>query len=246
VRARTTLNRSAILLWRAPYAIRNVRIAASSPQLQVLRDAGAPMDPETGQMPQNATIWVVHFPVQAPAGAITRRERTAVQQCKYWLQNKLHWTEHNPSVTITYQAEDVPALMEWLWAHRHQIGGMTFLPVSEARYAQPPYLEITRAEYTQRVAVFPVIDFSASIGMRPTIRQRRRGSRRARVGCASLTHSAAICLTAIGSWAANERASEYVVTTAQRHPSSVCALARQSGQHQHWQRASGRRGGIRC
>jgi len=145
----------------APYYIRNVRIAASSPLLQVLRDAGAPMDPETGQTPEHAATWVVHFPVQAPEGAITRRERTAVQQCDYWLQNKLHWTEHNPSVTITYQPEEVPALMEWVWAHRHQIGGMTFLPASEARYAQMPYVEITRAEYERRAAAFPTIDFAA-------------------------------------------------------------------------------------
>jgi len=144
----------------APYYIRNVRIAASSPLLQVLRDAGAPMDPETGQTPEHATTWVVHFPVQAPAGAIIRKERTAVQQCDYWLQNKLHWTEHNPSVTITYQAEEVRDLMEWVWAHREQIGGMTFLPASEARYAQMPYVEITQEEYERRAAAFPTIDFS--------------------------------------------------------------------------------------
>ena len=41
------------------------------------------------------------------------------------------------------RAEEVPTLTEWVWAHRHQIGGMTFLPVSEARYAQPPYVKIT-------------------------------------------------------------------------------------------------------
>lgn len=81
----------------APYYIRNVRVAAHSPLFKVLRDAGVPMDPENGQTPENANTWVIHFPVKAPESAITRNQRSAVEQCEYWLQNKLYWTEHNPS-----------------------------------------------------------------------------------------------------------------------------------------------------
>jgi hypothetical protein len=81
----------------APYYIRNVRVSAHSPLFKVLRDAGAPMDPENGQTPENATTWVVHFPTKSPDGAITRNQRTAVEQADFWLQNKLFWTEHNPS-----------------------------------------------------------------------------------------------------------------------------------------------------
>lgn len=81
----------------APYYIRNVRVSSHSPIYKVLRDAGVPMDPENGQTRDNATTWVIHFPVKAPEGAITRNSRTAIEQCNYWLQNKLNWTEHNPS-----------------------------------------------------------------------------------------------------------------------------------------------------
>lgn len=81
----------------APYYIRNVRVAAHSPVYKVLRDAGVPMDPENGQIAETANTWVVHFPVKSPDGAITRSMRSAVEQCEYWLQNKVYWTEHNPS-----------------------------------------------------------------------------------------------------------------------------------------------------
>jgi ribonucleoside-triphosphate reductase (thioredoxin) len=144
----------------SPYYIRNVRVAASSPLFKVLRDAGAPMDPENGQLASSADTWVVHFPVAAPAGAVTRRDRTALAQCEYWLQVKSHWTEHNPSVTITYQPDEEIDLLQWIWEHRGIIGGMTFFPADNAAYAQQPYVEITRQEYEQLAARFPAIDFA--------------------------------------------------------------------------------------
>jgi ribonucleoside-diphosphate reductase alpha chain len=144
----------------APYYIRNIRVAATSPLFKVLRDAGVPMDPENGQTPEDANTWVVHFPVKSPEGATTRNERTAVQQCDFWLQNKLHWTEHNPSVTITYRPEEIIDLIKWVWEHRDVIGGMAFLPAFDANYAQMPYVEITREEYERLAVSFPDIDFS--------------------------------------------------------------------------------------
>lgn len=144
----------------APYYIRNVRVAAHSPIYKVLRDAGAPMDPENGQTAENANTWVVHFPVKAPPGAITHNSRSAVEQCEYWLQNKIYWTEHNPSCTITYRPDEVIDLMKWVWEHRDQIGGLSFLPAFDANYAQMPYVEISQEEYERLAAKFPVIDFA--------------------------------------------------------------------------------------
>ncbi|HEX2909663.1 MAG TPA: ATP cone domain-containing protein [Chloroflexia bacterium] len=144
----------------APYYIRNVRVAAHSPIYKVLKDAGVPMDPENGQTPENANTWVIHFPVKAPDGAITRNGRNAIEQCEYWLQNKLYWTEHNPSVTITYKPDEVLALMNWIWEHRQQIGGMAFLPTFDAQYAQLPYIEISKEEYEKLAPAFPAVDFS--------------------------------------------------------------------------------------
>jgi len=144
----------------APYYIRNVRVGTHTPIFKVLRDAGVPMDPENGQTPENANTWVIHFPVKAPDGAITRNDRTALEQCEYWLQNKLNWTEHNPSVTITYQPDEVIDIIKWTWENRDVIGGMTFLPAFDAQYAQMPYMEISADEFYAAAANFPEIDFS--------------------------------------------------------------------------------------
>ena len=144
----------------APHYIRNVRVGTHTPLFRVLRDAGIPMDPENGQMPETATTWVIHFPVKAPEGSITRNDRPALEQCRYWLQSKTQWTEHNPSVTITYQPHEVMEIMQWVWANQDKLGGMTFLPAFDAQYDQMPYEEIGEPEYERALAAFPAIDFS--------------------------------------------------------------------------------------
>ena len=144
----------------APYYIRNVRVGVHTPVLKVLQDAGVPMDPENGQTRETANTWVAHFPVKAPHKAITRNDRTALDQCAYWLQNKIHYTEHNPSVTITYRPNEVIDLIKWIWEHQDKIGGMAFLPAYDAQYDQMPYVEIDEEEYNRLAAHFPEIDFS--------------------------------------------------------------------------------------
>jgi ribonucleoside-diphosphate reductase alpha chain len=118
------------------------------------------MSPENGQQADTANTYVVAWPVKSPEGSMTRKDLTAIEQCDYWLMNKVHWTEHNPSVTITYQPDEVLPLTQWVWDHRDIIGGMAFLPADNAQYQQPPYEEITAEEYEKAVADFPDIDFS--------------------------------------------------------------------------------------
>lgn len=143
------------------YYIRNVRVSAATPIYKVLRDAGVPMSPENGQTEENATTWVIHFPVKAPDGSITRRHVSAIAQCEYWLRNKKYWTDHNPSVTITYREDEVDALIHWVYENQDRVGGMSFFPASDAKYAQSPYEEINREQYEQAAAEFPKeIDFS--------------------------------------------------------------------------------------
>lgn len=143
------------------YYTRNVRVQAQSPLRQLLQDQGVPMDVENGQSVENATAYVVHFPVKAPEGTIIRNEVSAIDQCEYWLKAKLNFTEHNPSVTITYKPDEVIDLIKWVSDHRQFIGGMSFLPSDDAQYMQMPYEEISEDEYEQKAQDFPKIDFSA-------------------------------------------------------------------------------------
>jgi ribonucleoside-triphosphate reductase (thioredoxin) len=142
------------------YYIRNVRVGAHTPIFKVLKNSGVPMDPENGQNKDKANTWVVHFPIKSPDKSITRNERSAIEQCEYWLQNKLYYTEHNPSVTITYKPDEVLDIIKWVYDKQDKIGGMTFLPAFDAQFDQMPYVEITKEEYDKLAKDFPNIDFS--------------------------------------------------------------------------------------
>ena len=142
------------------YYIRNVRVSATSPLFKVLREAGVPMDPENGQTTDSAVTWVIHFPVASPENAIVRTDRTAIDQCEYWKTVKLNWTEHNPSVTVTYRPNELMDITKWVWDNRDIVAGMTFLPVDDAQYVQLPYIEIDAEEYQRLADLFPVVDFA--------------------------------------------------------------------------------------
>ncbi len=142
------------------FYVRNVRVSAHSPVYKVLRDAGAPLSPENGQTAENATTWVCSFPCRAPVGATVKADLSAIEQLEYWKKWKLHYTEHNPSVTVTYRDDELVAITEWCSQNRDILCGVSFLPHSDAAYEQMPYIEITEDEYNQRTATFPTIDWS--------------------------------------------------------------------------------------
>jgi ribonucleotide reductase, class II len=144
----------------ASFFIRRARIDAKSPIYRVYRAAGVPMNPENGQSPATATTWVIDFPMKAPEGAHTQQDATAIEQLEYWLQVKQNYTEHNPSTTILYEPHEVIDMTKWVWDHRDWIGGITFLPKTEAQYSLAPYEEITEEEYERLVREFPPVDFS--------------------------------------------------------------------------------------
>jgi len=142
------------------YYMRNVRVSTTSPMCYVLMANGVPMSPENGQTAENATTWVIHFPCKSPDGATTRNDMTALEQCEYWGKVKVYYTQHNPSVTVTYKQDELLDVMSWVWKNRGIVSGMSFLPDLDAQYEQMPYEEITKEEYERLSAEFPEIDFS--------------------------------------------------------------------------------------
>jgi ribonucleoside-triphosphate reductase len=144
----------------SPYYIRHKRFNTHSPVRRLLEAHGVPMTPENGQVAETANTWVVPFPVKAPESAIFRNDRTAIEQLDYWLQVRTQYTEHQPSVTITYRPDEVEAIIGWVKEHRNYIAGLSFLPANDHAYEQAPYVEITQEEYETRAAAFPAIDFA--------------------------------------------------------------------------------------
>jgi ribonucleoside-triphosphate reductase len=144
----------------AQYYIRRVRIASTDALFQMMQDQKIPYFPEVGQEFSTATTFVVEFPVKAPEGAVLKNHLTAIDQLEHWRKVKEHYTEHNPSVTISIGENEWIDVANWLYGNWDMIGGLSFLPREDHAYLLAPYEEITKERYEELVAKMPPIDFS--------------------------------------------------------------------------------------
>ncbi len=144
----------------AEYYIRRVRIENHNPLFKLLKDIGVPYYPEVGQLADNASTFVIEFPVKAPKGAITRHDSNALQQLDYWKMLKENYTEHNPSITVQVEDEEWVMVGNWVYEHWDIVGGVSFLPKSDHVYKLAPYEEISKEQYEERMEHFPEIDFA--------------------------------------------------------------------------------------
>lgn len=144
----------------APFYIRRVRIASTDALFKMLRDQGVPYAPEVGQSMDNATTYVIDFPVKAPGGSIFKKDQTAIEQLEYWKNVKINFTEHNPSVTVSIGEDEWIIVANWLYENWDIIGGLSFLPRDNHVYQLAPYEEIDEKRYKELAERFEDIDFS--------------------------------------------------------------------------------------
>ena len=147
----------------AQYYIRRVRISATDSLFSMLKDQGVPHYPEVGQSAENATTYVLEFPVEAPHGSVFKEDFTALNQLEYWKIVKLNFTEHNPSATISVGEDEWIGAVDWIQKNWGIIGGLSFLPRFDHVYRLAPYETIDKKRHDELVAAFPRIDYSKLI-----------------------------------------------------------------------------------
>ncbi len=144
----------------APYYIRRARIASTDALFKMLKDQGVPYHPEVGQTMENATTYVLEFPVKAPNGSIFKNDQSAIEQLEYWKLVKENYTEHNPSVTISIGENEWIETANWLYKNWDIIGGLSFLPRDNHVYQLAPYEAINKDQFEELITRFENIDFS--------------------------------------------------------------------------------------
>lgn len=91
----------------------------------------------------NNSAWVFSFPITAPEDALTRDDVTAEEHLALWAIYRKHWTDHNPSVTITVKWDEWDAVGKWVYNNFDKVGGLSFLPYDGGTYQQAPYETVT-------------------------------------------------------------------------------------------------------
>ena len=140
------------------YYMRTVRADNKDPLTEFLKEVGIPNEPDV-MKPDHTTVF--SFPQMAPEGALTRHDLSALEHLEIWKAYKVHWTEHNPSVTINVRENEWIEVANWVYENWEYVGGISFLPFSEHTYKQAPYQDLTEADYWLAKAVQPAaIDWS--------------------------------------------------------------------------------------
>ena len=142
------------------YYIRRVRISATDALFKMMKDQGVPYNPEVGQTADNATTYVIDFPVKAPKGSIFKDDMTALDQLNFWKNVKENYTHHNPSVTISVGDDEWIEVANWLYKNWDLIGGLSFLPRDNHVYQLAPYEAIDEKRYNELAKRYENIDFS--------------------------------------------------------------------------------------
>lgn len=147
----------------SPYYIRRIRISATDSLFKMLRDQGVPHQPEVGQSADNATTYVLEFPVKAPEGSVFKDDVSAIDQLEHWKLVKMHYTEHNPSVTISVSENEWIAVGNWVYTNWDIVGGLSFLPRDNHVYQLAPYEAIDEKKYHELAKRFEHIQYSKII-----------------------------------------------------------------------------------
>ncbi len=146
--------------WYSKYYIRRVRISVNDPLLKLAQSQGVPALPEVGYSSSNATTMVLEFPCKAPEGAVISKDVSALEMLNEWKRLKIHFTEHNPSVTIYVGDNEWLAVANFVYENWEIVGGLSFLPRNNHVYQLAPYEEITKEEYERRLKALGHLDFS--------------------------------------------------------------------------------------
>jgi ribonucleoside-diphosphate reductase alpha chain len=126
------------------YYVRTIRIDKKDPVYEFLKSQGIKVEDEVNNPSETA---VFSFPMKAPKGAITRNDKTAMEQLENWLVYQRHFCEHKPSVTISVKDDEWLDVGAWVWKYFDELSGISFLPHSDHSYQQAPYTDCTKEEY---------------------------------------------------------------------------------------------------
>jgi len=141
-----TASSSGMHPWHNDYYLRRVRADNKDPLTQFMTDAGIPAEPDVTK-PDTTTVFT--FPQKAPEGALTRNDVTALEHLEIWKVYKQHWTEHNPSITVSVKEDEWIEVANWVYENWEDVGGISFLPYSDHTYRQAPYEDCDETTFKQ-------------------------------------------------------------------------------------------------
>lgn len=136
------------------YYIRRIRFASNDPLVEDLRRANYNVyyDPNSITAHKTYTTVCVDFPVKEDNFSMKKSDVSIWEQIANVIDYQRYWADNQVSVTVTFKKEEIPQIKPLLEFVEDKIKGITFLPLNDHGYMNPPYEEITEVQYNQMVS----------------------------------------------------------------------------------------------
>lgn len=135
---------------------RTVRVAANSPFVPLLQEAGYRIEPAVSDPTRTL---VVYFPVLLPEGTISNKNISIWEQFANAVDMQHYWADNQVSITITFTQREADQIARALSAFDSKLKGVSLLPLAEHGYAQAPYTAASREELLAYQATLKPINF---------------------------------------------------------------------------------------
>jgi len=125
------------------YYIRNIRVADTSPLVQIAKDAGHKVEP----CEYAPDTYVVSFVVKEKHYSKGKADVTIWEQFANAADLQRYWADNQVSITVTFNKEESKDIATCLEVYEDQLKSVSLLPISDHGYRQAPYIEIDENFY---------------------------------------------------------------------------------------------------
>lgn len=140
------------------YYMRTVRMAANSNLIPILRKANYKIE----QSVNDPSTLVVYFPIQERNFTKSKYDISMWEQLILVKELQHHWSDNAVSCTITFKPDEVKDLKSAIEYISPYVKTLSFLPLTDHKYEQAPYIECTVEEYLTYCESLDEINFNTT------------------------------------------------------------------------------------
>jgi adenosylcobalamin-dependent ribonucleoside-triphosphate reductase len=137
------------------YYIRRIRMRDDSPLLKILKDANYKI--ETDYYSPNTKV--IEFPMHEKYFIKGKNEVSIWEQVKNAVDLQYYWSDNSVSITVTVKEEEKKDIKTVLEAHEDSLKSISFLPLNDHGYEQPPYESIDEKTYKKLIAKIKPLNY---------------------------------------------------------------------------------------
>jgi len=141
----------------ALHYLRSVRVASNSPLVEPLHAAGYRIEPALTD--PDGTL-VVYFPIEEKHYKKSKYDVTIWEQLNNATMMQRYWADNSVSVTISFKPEEKDDIYEALEMYRDKLKAVSFMPLMDHGYEQPPYTKITHQDYEDYISILTELTFT--------------------------------------------------------------------------------------